>query len=257
MPANRQETVAALLESIGASVTPIPEADEPRADYWVTLADEAHLVEVKTKNDDESFDQDLRDRGIAYWDPPLEYSKQFAKRVRNSAKQVAATPGADSAFRLAAIVLDGLFKDSMREQLVYTLYGITELFDLDAGDSLPCYWFGRSLFAAGSELDGVIIVQPDRFGPGRPGAQLCPNPFSGGADLFVRSALAHDFKARHACIDPEGDEQSGNAFIMDEATISLGDQGARLRYVQAKYERPKLTIMHPGAFHGAVAVKLK
>ena len=258
MTQNRQDVVAQILETIDAVVKTIPEENDcRRADYRVTLDDEVHIIEVKTRGEDEKFEKELRTRGFAEWKPPdLEYSKQLAKRIRHGEKQIQATPQPDSEFNLVAIVLGGMFKDTPYDQLLATIYGRVDLFDLESKETFACYFFGKSWFMAGCQLNGVIVAKPDHFGPGKHGAQLCLNPFSDRAEEFRHSRLATAFSKNRAFIDPIESDKCGRAFLFDEPSIPFDKKGRRQSYIQQKYNRPMLTIMHPGAYNGAVSVDL-
>src|SRR6266852_547298 len=92
-------------EAIGGRVARINEVPgERRADFRVTMLDAVYLVEVKGKQDDETYSQALADHGEAIRTDHLGRSNSVARQIREGVEQLRATPGSLDDFRILVLL---------------------------------------------------------------------------------------------------------------------------------------------------------
>lgn len=95
-------------------------------------------------------------------------------------------------------------------------------------------------------MDGAVIARATS-------GQLCVNPFSPRADRLRRSPLAVTFGA--GVFDPMAREARGDVCVVD-GDIDRSDEGAVLRFVQQKYDRPMLMNIDMGHHEVWTGLKL-
>jgi len=234
-PDSAERFVAAILESMGFEVFRIPETNEKTPDLRAERGDELFLVEVKLKQDGAEREPEML-RAFSADDlyqesHPLGPRNRIAAIVREASTQLEAYDPGKAAFRLLWVLATGPNAEAYVEQFRSTLYGLTELMDLqEPAFRRRAFYFHHSAFhRERRRLDGVVLATV-RAG------ELCINRFSENAARLRSTTLATVFG--RAVFDPADAEASG-AIVLDLA-VCAGSLRAALRHAQEKLGRTTL-----------------
>ena len=272
MPTPSEKTVAAVLCGVGFAVTHIPTAEPlKRADLRAEKANEGHVIEVKTKDDDpvaiERHRKTLVTEGEAMRSTPMGRTNTMSGVFREAADQLRATPCQPSDFKLIWFMAIGRDQDVQVQQFQDTLYGTVPIIVPTAlapgapppqGSQaqykptlIPCYFYGFNEFFAASDIDGAVVGMDA-------GYRLCVNSHGHRAAEFRRTKL-HELFACHkhhrAVVDPTVSEANGEAFIAD-CDIDRRNETQVLQYVRQKYGLDRHAIPFHGTTHIAEAIVL-
>jgi hypothetical protein len=220
------------LEFLGLKVTRILEDSEHRVcDFAATDDHQTYLIEVKAKEEDLSFLDELDAKGEATQEVPLRRSNPISGIIKKALGQLNASENPKESFKVIWFSLYNTFDENVtQKQLRSTLYGIQDITTFKAGDQFSvteCYYFTYTDFHRFPDLDGVIVEMSS-------GAKLWPNPFSNRSDEFLQSKLYQTFKNENAVHNPIELEKNGGCFIPD-FNIDRKDQAALLEHLKSKY----------------------
>lgn len=255
-----EKLVRALLESdLSLEVARIPTARTEQADFAATdLAGQNYIVEAKGKGNDGAFEAKLRKEGIASLRESEGRRDTVSRILRKAGSQADSTAVEGNVFRVLCFVAEGSHPESQLEQLQATLYGTVPLVDLAELEANPgaardrrCYFLRTAEFFVRPRLEAVVGVWPGR------GCRLFANRLSPRSAEFEQSLLYAAFRDRGLLTSPWLEEERGTAFLADCFDISPKEQGRRLAYVQAKYNRPFLTPMKPSSLVTGLLVPAK
>lgn len=234
-----------ILESWAFSVTPIPESASKSPDFLVERDGASFVFELKEKLDDIALLTQERKRleagEIVSHAEPAGRINRVSGIVRHGVDQLSSYEAPPGAFHLLWLHAAGRDPELQMEQFRATLYGMTNIFDLDSSRSIRCYYFHHSDFYRWREmLVGAVLSTLDHL-------QLCLNTVSPRLQEFRRSPLVQILTS--GLLDPERLEREGSAFIAD-CDVDRNQPGAVLQFIQQKYKRSKLTDMNMSKFTG-------
>lgn len=231
-----------LLEHWGVYVQDIPtsDADEKKeADFFAKFGDAAVLIEEKTKEDDlnslSARANKLAQGNIHTVTLPLVRNETLSGIVKNASDQLKSSSNIPHDFRLVWFTATGMYAQGKYEQFIATLYGSTNILEMNARGYRRCYYFRNADFYRRSEvIDGAIAAYTDGKSIV---AKLCLNALSPRYQALKDSAVAKQFG--DAIEDPIRLETAGSAFIVD-CNLSRKEDGPLLAYLQAKYKTAPL-----------------
>jgi hypothetical protein len=251
-PSELTTAVARILRDWSFEVDEIVEAvDARRPDLRASSGSELHLVEVKAKEDDAGRDEAIQAafaRGELFREHHvLAPRNRIAGIVKHASDQLLAHPEAAAAFRLIWFVSTGHKATVFLDQVEATLYGTTNLIDLDESQWFPkCYFFDNSAFFRWRHaLDGAILSSESE-------AWFCLNTYSERVDQLRSTKLLSHFGS--AVRDPVRFEAEGSAVVAD-CDVDRKDSAAVLGYLQKKLGRQKLMNMNLGYMSVAVGLQ--
>lgn len=230
------------LRSLGFSVTRIAESRNKSPDFLVKDPVHTYLVELKDKFPDAAkLEQrnEVLSRGQTYEEQQSTgYNNAVSAVIRDALKQLAAFKGETVHFKLIWLHARGRKPDIQLDQFRATLYGSVDIVDLaeivgvEASTvARPCFYFSFSEFYRFRYiLDGAIIATDKK-------ALFCLNSLSPRYQGLRHSKLKLIFE--HGICDPKELEGDGRAYIAD-CEGSRRDKQRILKYIQRKYNRPKL-----------------
>jgi len=133
-------------------------------------------------------------------------------------------------FRLMWFTATGPLAVGKYEQFMATLYGRTNILEMNASGYRRCYFFRHAdFFRRAVVIDGAIVAHTD----GRSiSARLCLNSLSPRFQTLRKSCVLKPFGT--AVEDPESLEADGTAFVLD-AALDRKQEGPLLSYLQQKY----------------------
>jgi hypothetical protein len=235
-----------LLASLGLHVERVPRANSKTPDFAATdPMNGRYVIEVKTRWDSDDFRRAFASDGHAMSDVRLDHSNSVTEHLDHASGQIAARRASDADFSLVCYVIVGSHPDMQGEQLRNTLWGAVRLIDLDdLSFSKPCFYLGRGAFNSHPDIDGVFAMHPLE---GRAGLYL--NAFSGRRieQSFLGAALA-----RNGAVFSAEEAAAKGAVLL--ANPSIGAFRDRLRDVQVRTGRRKLSPMHSMGWHGDLRV---
>jgi hypothetical protein len=232
----------------------IPESEKKRADYRVTDGRDAYLIEVKQREKDNEYETALARNGQAESQEFMGRLNPISRQVKESAKQLAATPARSDAFRILAFAAAGADPEIQEQQFLSTVYGKVDLIigmKDGVAQSKPCYYFTFSDFFRLHGIDGALVLLGNR-------SRFCINAFSPRLEALQQSRLYEDYDKRGATEDPTRREAAGEAFIADcGADRDRRDENAVLEYVKSKYDLSVAISFQPTHYKAAVVVPRK
>jgi hypothetical protein len=227
--------------------------DAKRPDLKASMDGQVYLIEVKAKEDVAGRDDAIAAafaRGELFEEHHvLAPRNRIAGIVKQAAEQLIAHPEAEAAFRLVWFVSVGRKGPIFLQQVEATLYGTTNLIDLDESKWFPtCYFFDNSAFFRWrSAIDGAILSTESE-------AWFCLNIYSPRLELLRNSHLVSYFG--QAVRDPIRLEAEGKAVVAD-CNVDRKDTTAVLRYLQKKLGREKLMNMNLGYMSIAASIPVE
>ena len=241
--------ICRIVESWGFSVTPIPESTSKAPDFLAQKDGASFVFELKEKIDNIALLAEERARleagEVVSRAEPAGRTNRVSGIVRYGVDQLSSYQAPPGAFHLLWLHAGGSNAELQMEQFRATLYGMTNIFDLDSPHTIRCYYFHHSDFYRWRDvLVGAVLSTLDHL-------QLCLNTASPRIEEFRRSPLVQTLAS--GLLDPERLEREGSAFIAD-CDVDRNQQGAALRFIQQKYGRSKLMDMNMSKYSARVLV---
>lgn len=228
----------ALLQHWGIRVEDIPTSDleeKKEADFLATFGSTRVLVEEKTKEDDPVYlarrASELESGEVHGITIPIRRDETISGIVRSASKQLKSSSNLTHDFRLMWFTATGVTARGKYEQFMATLYGRTNILEMNASGYRRCYFFRNAdFFRRASVIDGAVAAYTDGTSIT---TRLCLNPLSPRYEQLKASEVLRPFK--EAVEDPIEMERSESAFILD-AAISRKDEVELLAFLQKKYQ---------------------
>jgi hypothetical protein len=227
----------ALLEHWGIAVSPIPESDvhgKQESDFLADFDGVRVLIEEKTKEDDASYlakrSKELEAGQVHFTSLPIRRDETLSGLVRNASQQLRSSSDRPHDFRLIWFTATGTQAQGKYEQFMATLYGRTNILEMNAAEFRRCYYFRHAdFFRRANVIDGAVVAYTHGTSIS---AKLCLNSLSPRFELLRNSPVLRPFGS--AVEDPASLEAEGTAFILD-APLDRKHEGPLLSYLQKKY----------------------
>jgi hypothetical protein len=226
-----------LLQHWNVTVEDIPTSDaeqKQEADLLATFGDVRVLIEEKTKEDDPIYlasrAEQLERGEIHEITLPLSRDETLSGLVRDASRQLRSSSDKPHDFRLMWFTATGVHAEGKYEQFMATLYGRTNILEMNAAHYRRCYYFRNAdFFRRSSIIDGAIVAYTDGSSIS---AKLCLNSLSPRFQALRRSTVVLPFGS--AVEDPMAREAEGTAFILD-CDLDRKNEAPLLTYLQEKY----------------------
>jgi len=227
----------ALLEHWGIAVEDIPTSDadqKQECDFLANFGGVRVLIEEKTKEGDPAYlaqrAQELDGGQIHAATLPLRRDETLSGLVRDASHQLRSSLDKPHDFRLMWFTATGPLAVGKYEQFQATLYGRTNILEMNASGYRRCSYFHYAdFFRRASVIDGAVVAHTD----GRSiSARLCLNSLSPRFQALRGSKVLKPFGT--AVEDPESLEAQGTAFVLD-AALDRKQEALLLDYLQRKY----------------------
>lgn len=228
----------ALLQNWGVDVHEIPTSDleeKKEADFLATFGTTRVLIEEKTKEDDPNYlahrASELERGDVHCLALPIRRDETISGIVRSASKQLESSSNLPHDFRLMWFTATGVTARAKYEQFMATLYGRTNILEMNASGYRRCYFFRNAdFFRRASVVDGAVAAYTDGTSVS---AKLCLNPLSPRYEQLKASEVLKPFGG--AIEDPIEMEKSESAFILD-APIDRKNEAELLGFLQQKYD---------------------
>lgn len=143
----------ALLEHWGVTVEDIPTSDaqeKKEADLLASFSGVRVLIEEKTKEDDPAYlakrAQELKTGQMHMASLPLRRDETLSGLVRNASHQLRSSSDKPHDFRLMWFTATGVQAQGKYEQFMATLFGRTNILEMNASGFRRCYYFRNADF---------------------------------------------------------------------------------------------------------------
>lgn len=228
----------ALLQHWGIHVDEIPTSDleeKKEADFLATFGSTRVLIEEKTKEDDPDYlahrASELERGDVHGLTLPISRNETISGIVRSASKQLKSSSNLPHDFRLMWFTATGVTARGKYEQFMATLYGRTNILEMNASGYRRCYFFRNAdFFRRASVIDGAVAAYTDGTSIS---TKLCLNPLSTRYAKLKASEVMKPFN--EAIEDPIEMEKSESAFILD-AAIDRKNEAELLAFLQRKYQ---------------------
>jgi hypothetical protein len=246
----------AILEHWGVAVEDIPTSDAEKkqeADFLANFGGVTVLIEEKTKEDDPVYlakrSLELDSGQIHAATLPLRRDDTLSGLVRNASRQLRSSSDKPHTFRLMWFTATGAHAEGKYEQFMSTLYGRTNILEMNASGYRRCYYFRHADFFRHADIiDGAVVAHTD----GRSiSARLCLNALSPRFQALRKSPVLAPFGT--AVEDPQALEADGSAFVLD-AALDRKEEGPLLAYLQQKYGTGPLMKFDLGYTYASILV---
>ena len=237
-----------LLEHWGITVEDIPTSDreeKKEADFLASFGEVRVLIEEKTKEDDPNYlatrSKELEQGGIHEETLSLIRNETLSGIIRDAAKQLRSSTDKPHDFRLMWFTATGVSAQAKYEQFMATLYGRTNLVELNAEGYRRCYYFRNSdFYRHATVIDGAVAAYVDGKSIT---AKLCLNSLSPRYEALRQSSVVSPFGT--AVEDPADLETRGTAFVLN-CGLNRKDEGQLLAYLETKYKTGSLMTLDLG-----------
>lgn len=228
-----------VLESLSCQVEKIEESNiegEKRPDFFVTIADEQHIIELKTKDiSRESYDSIfdiINENGVCTRSINLDRENKYSKVISNAKSQLESYNLESFSFKILWLHSVGSDSHNHMEQFKRSLFGIKTLVDFDYEDGArDCYFYFQSdFYKYRSILDAAFITRDGYL-------QLCLNPYSENYHQMKESSLFQALENNQ--LDPIKLEQNGEIYYADSDMPRSNTENS-LKYLREKYGYPNL-----------------
>ncbi|MBS0588533.1 MAG: hypothetical protein JSS37_11420 [Proteobacteria bacterium] len=248
-----------LLLHWGISIEDIPTSDikqKKEADFLVKFDNAVVLIEEKTKGDDPTYltqrTEELERGEIHSKTLPTSRNETLSGLVRDASHQLRSSSEKHHDFRLMWFTATGAHAEGKYEQFITTLYGRTNIMEMNADQHRCCYYFRNADFFRRAEvIDGAIVAYTDGK---RLSAKLCLNSLSPRYEALKRSAVVKPFGT--AVEDPSAQEADGTAFILD-GDLDRKNEAALLAYLQNKYKTAPLMNIDLACTYASIRLSQK
>lgn len=149
----------------------------------------------------------------------------FAERIREAERQLASTPAAADAIRLAWFGADGDDEYALR-CVEACLLGTRHV--PFAGGSIDVYGFAYSELWRCTDLDAAVLANAS-------GLRLVVNPYSENLERVRESSLYLELAARGAVVDAALEVAEGRALMIGSDFVGQRDGRAQWSYLLGKY----------------------
>jgi hypothetical protein len=227
-----------LLEHWVVKVEDIPTSDAKKkqeADFIATFGTTRVLIEEKTKEDDPEYlakrVSELEEAGIHMSTLPIVRNETISGNIiKTASNQLKSSSDIPHNFRFLWFTATGMHAEAKYEQFRATLYGYTNILEMNSDGYRRCYYFRYAdFYRRVAVIDGAVAVHTD----GRSiVARLCLNSFSPRYEDLKNSEILHHFGT--AIEDPMELKSSGRAYILD-SNLNRKDEEPLLAYLQSKY----------------------
>lgn len=243
-----------VLDQWNVPLVSLPTGDGEQSDFLATLGRSRFLIEEKTKFDDPNR---LEERGrvlaagkVHLSVKPLVRTNRMSGLVRKAVNQLASSATQyEHDFRLIWFTGTGPHAQAYYEQFIATLYGTTQIIEMDSSFMRPCFFFRNSEFHRYAEsLDGAVAAH---LSNGKLSARFCLNPLSPRYSGLLRTKFTRLFDT--AIENPVKAERRRTAFILSSNT-DRANESALLQELQEKYKTRPLMPFDLGFNSVAVAV---
>ena len=136
------------MDNVGIVVEDIPTSDREKkkeADFFANFGDVRVLIEEKTKEDDPEYlsirAQKLAQGEVVGESIPIVRSETLSGIIRDAAKQLRSSSDKPHDFRLVWFTATGVHARAKYEQFMATLYGRTNILEMNADGYRHCYYF--------------------------------------------------------------------------------------------------------------------
>lgn len=243
-----------VLEKLGFSVTKIPEGQKEETDFLATIEKCVVLIEEKTKLDDQAHlgrrTEQLAKGQLYTSHIPLVRNNRLSGIVKKAASQLQSSSEKAHTFRLMWFTGAGINAEAQYHQFIATIYGTTNIIEMNSSVSRRCYFYRNSDFHQhDATIDGAIAAY---ISGGTVTAKLCLNSLSPNYEALRSSPVTSAFGT--AVEDPEAAETKGIALIVD-GDINRKNEQALLEFLQAKYSTKPLMAMDIGYVSAAVSIE--
>jgi hypothetical protein len=188
----------ALLQHWDVSVKDIPTSDveqKQEADFLTLFGEARVLIEEKTKEDDAAY---LAHRGaelergeIHAATLPIRRNETLSGIVRKASKQLKSSSSLTHDFRLMWFTATGVHAKGDYEQFMATLYGRTNIYEMNGDGYRRCYYFRNAdFFRRASVIDGAVAAYTDGNSIS---AKLCLNSLSPRYEALRNSPVVRPF----------------------------------------------------------------
>jgi hypothetical protein len=245
-----------LLQHWGTVVEGIPTSDaeqKQEADFLVSFDGVPVLIEEKIKEDDPAYiarrTLELESGEIHAATLPLRRDETLSALVRDASHQLRSSADKPHDFRLMWFTATGAQAIGKYEQFMATLYGRTNILEMNAEGYRRCYYFRHADFIRRADIiDGAVVAHTDGKSIS---ARLCLNSLSPRFQALRKSAVLRLFG--NAVEDPDALEAEGTAYILD-AALDRKDEGQLLAYLQQKYATGPLMTFDLGYTSASILV---
>ena len=246
----------ALLQHWGVAVEAIPTSDaeeKQEADFLARFGDVRVLIEEKTKQDDPEYlarrAAELERGEIHAATLPIRRNETLSGIVGKASKQLKSSSRLPHDFRLIWFTATGIHAKGKYEQFMATLYGRTNIFEMNGEGYRRCYYFRNGdFFRRSAVLDGAVAAYTDGKSIS---AKLCLNNLSPRYQVLRGSSVVQAFGT--AVEDPCELEADGSAFILDD-DLDRKDEGPLLAFLQDKYKTRPLMKFDLGYTSAALLI---
>lgn len=181
---------------------------------------------------------------------PLVLGNRLSALVTKAASQLQSSSGQEHDFRLLWFTGTGVQAEAKFHQFIATIYGTTNILEMNATHYRRCYFFRNSDFHRhAAVVDGAVAAHVTGSSIS---AKLCLNPLSPNCDALRKSSVVVPFGT--AVEDPLALEARKEAFIVD-SDIDRNDEGGLLTYLQSKYRTLPLMRFDLGHLSASVSVR--
>lgn len=228
---------SALLQHWGVHAQNIPVSDaqgKKAADFLATFGSTRVLIEEKTKEDDVDYiaqrEQELKCGKVHGITLPIKRDETISGIVGKASRQLVSSSNLPHDFRLMWFTAKGVTARGKYEQFMATLYGRTNIIEMNKSVYRRCYFFRNAdFFKRASVIDGAVAAYTDGVSIS---AKLCLNPLSPRYEQLKLSEVCAPFNG--AVEDPLELERSESAFVLD-AAIDRKNEPELLAFLQNKY----------------------
>lgn len=246
-----------LLEHWGVSVEDIPTSDKEEkqeADFIATFSGARVLIEEKTKKDNsEKLAQRSQrlEKGEIYSDSlPLVRNETLSGIIRDATKQLRSSSDKPHEFRLMWFTGTGVNAQAKYKQFIATLYGLTNIIEMNSSGYRRCYFFRNSdFYRCANVIDGAVAAYVTES---TVTAKFCLNTLSPRYTALQESPVLAPFGT--AVEDPFVREANGNAFILD-SELNRKNEGPLLRFLQKKYNTGPLMKIDLGYIGATLLIR--
>lgn len=246
----------ALLQHWDVRVDDIPTSDlqeKKEADFLAMFGSSRVLIEEKTKEDYPEYlahrASELKSGVVHGITIPIKRDETISGIVRDASKQLKSSSDLPHDFRLIWFTATGVTARGKFEQFMATLYGSTNILEMNASGYRRCYFFRNAdFFRRALVIDGAVAAYTDGTSIS---AKLCLNPLSPRYSNLKASEVLAPFNG--AVEDPIEMEKSESAFILD-AAIDRKNEAELLKFLQDKYQTGPLMKFDLGYTSASILV---
>lgn len=242
MDENEQYAIE-VLKSLTCQVEKIEESSiegEKRPDFLVSIADEQHIIELKTKDmSRESYEnifETINVSGVCTCSIKLERENKYSKVISNAKSQLENYNLETFSFKILWLHSVGSDSRIHMEQFKHSLFGIKTLVDFDyKNGARECYFFAQSDFYRYKNILDAAFITRDGF------LQLCLNPYSENYHQIKVSALFQALESQNQ-LDPIQLAEDNIIYYAD-SDMPRSNTESSLKYLKEKYGYPNLMVI--------------